>query len=57
MKEIGIQRLKESFAIEAECLKDALAYIDEASFAKAVDLLATAERIGTSGCGRLAPNG
>ena len=51
MKEIGIQRLKESFAIEAECLKDALAYIDEASFAKAVDLLATAERIGTAGCG------
>ena len=51
MKEIGLQRLRESFEIEAECIADAVKYIDEDAFAKAVDLLAKAPRIGTSGCG------
>ncbi len=51
MKEIGLQRLRESFQIEAECLANAASYIDAAAFAKAVDLLAGAERIGTAGCG------
>ena len=51
MKEIGLQRLRESFEIEAECIADAVKYIDEEAFARAVDLLAKAPRIGTSGCG------
>lgn len=51
MKQIGIQRLRDAFRIEAECIAAAAGYIDEKQFAKAVDLLANAERIGASGCG------
>ena len=43
--------LRETFAIEAECLAYAADYISEESFAKAVELLADAVRIGTAGCG------
>ena len=43
--------LRETFAIEAECLAHAADYISEESFAKAVELLADAVRIGTAGCG------
>lgn len=51
MKEIGLQRLKETFAIEAECLSKGAELIDEVQFSKAVELLAKAERIGAAGCG------
>ena len=51
MKQIGLQRLRESFEIEAQCIADAVKYIDEDAFSRAVDLLAKAPRIGTSGCG------
>lgn len=51
MNDITKRRLQETFAIEAECLAHAAEYIDGESFAKAVDLLASAVRIGASGCG------
>lgn len=43
--------LRETFAIEAECLARGAEYIDEEAFAKAVELLAGAVRIGAAGCG------
>lgn len=50
--QMNIQKsLKETFAIEAEYLAHAADYIDEASFAAAVELLASAVRIGAAGCG------
>ena len=45
------QSLKETFAIEAECLAHAVEYINEADFSKAVELLASAVRTGAAGCG------
>lgn len=51
MNDMTKHRLQETFAIEAECLARAAEYIDEESFAKAVDLLAGAVRIGAAGCG------
>ena len=51
MKTIALQALKETFTIEAECLSRAADYINEDSFAKAVELLAGAIRIGAAGCG------
>lgn len=51
MKTIALQALKETFTIEAECLSRAADYINEESFAEAVDLLAGAVRIGAAGCG------
>lgn len=51
MNNMGLESLDKAFAIEAECLRDAAAYVDKQQFAKAVDVLATAQRIGASGCG------
>lgn len=51
MKEEGLKRGKEAFAIEKKAVQDALDYMDFDAFQKAVDLLAAAPRIGTSGCG------
>lgn len=51
MNDITKHRLQETFAIEADCLAHAAEYIDKESFAKAVDLLAGAVRIGAAGCG------
>lgn len=51
MNDIIKHRLQETFAIEADCLAHAAEYIDKESFAKAVDLLAGAVRIGAAGCG------
>ena len=48
--EAGKQALA-AFTIEADCLREAASYFDEEAFGRAVDLLAKAERIGTSGCG------
>ena len=45
------QYLLDTFAIEAECLAHAAEQINEESFAKAVELLAGAVRIGAAGCG------
>lgn len=43
--------LRETFAIEAECLKKGADAVNEKQFTKAVELLKKAERIGASGCG------
>lgn len=43
--------LRETFAIEAECLRRGAEAVDETQFARAVELLGRAERIGASGCG------
>lgn len=51
MKSVGLESLKETFRIEAECIAEAIKYIDSEAFAAAVDLLAAAPRIGTAGCG------
>lgn len=51
MREIGLQRLRECFAIEAECLSRAVDVIDPEQYARAVDILARVPRIGASGCG------
>jgi len=40
-----------AYEIEAECIREMQKYFDEEAFGKAVDLLAKAPRIGTSGCG------
>ena len=42
---------KRAYDIEAECITKMKDYFDDASFSKAVELLAAAPRIGTSGCG------
>lgn len=51
MKEEAIKRGKEAFLIEKKAVQDALDYMDFDAFQKAVELLAAAPRIGTSGCG------
>ena len=51
MKKEALLRAKEAYTIEAECIQEMLAYLDEEQFAKAVEALAKAERIGTIGCG------
>lgn len=51
MKVTSWKYAKSSFFIEAESIKKALEYIDKKSFEAAVDALAKAERVGTSGCG------
>ena len=51
MKEIGMEAAKRAFEIEAKCLLEAFGHIDEAEFAKAVDVLAGAPKIAASGCG------
>ncbi|MBR7142079.1 MAG: SIS domain-containing protein [Clostridia bacterium] len=51
MKEASKKAIFEAFAIEAECLKNAVEYVNEDCFAQAVELLANAQRIGAAGCG------
>lgn len=51
MKKESLQSAKSVYAIEIECIKEMLDYFDEDQFSKAVEVLATAERIGTTGCG------
>lgn len=40
-----------AYDTEAECIKEAKKYFDEAEFSKAVELLKNAQRIGSAGCG------
>ena len=42
---------KAAYDIEAACITEMKAYFDDAAFAKAVELLSAAPRIGTCGCG------
>lgn len=51
MKAEALFSAKQSFVIESQTVKAQLDAMDWDAFAKAVDLLAKAERIGTSGCG------
>ncbi len=51
MKNEALIQAKNAYLTEAECIEKMLEYFDEESFSKAVELLASAERIGTSGCG------
>ena len=51
MKPDSWKRACNSFIIEADAIRKALAHIDVNAFEDAVDVLAKAERIGVSGCG------
>ena len=47
----ALQAARNAYDIEAACIQEMKDYIDDAQFAKAIELLSTAERIGTCGCG------
>ena len=51
MKKEALEQAKQAYAIEAECIREELEYFDDEQFAKAVDVLAKAPRIGSTGCG------
>ncbi len=51
MKQEALQVAKEAYKIEAECIATMLDYFDDEAFSKAVELLASAERIGAAGSG------
>ena len=51
MKTESMMAAKGAYDIEAACITEMKEYFDEEQFAKAVELLAKAERIGTTGCG------
>ncbi len=51
MKTEAIQAALTAYDIEAECIREMKEYFNEEAFAKAVELLAKAPRIGTTGCG------
>ncbi len=51
MKKESLLAARAAYEIEAECFRTMLDYFDEDAFSHAVALLASAERIGTSGCG------
>jgi len=47
----ALKMAKQAYQIESECIQTLASYFDEEAFSKAVELLAKAERIGSSGCG------
>ncbi len=51
MKAESLQAIRQAYDIERDCIEGMKAYIDDEQFGKAVDLLATAQRIGAAGCG------
>ena len=51
VKNEAIQAARAAYDIEAECINEMKAFIDDEQYAKAVELLSTAPRIGTCGCG------
>ena len=51
MKPESLKAIKDAYIIERDCINEMMDYIDDAQFAKAVDLLSKAPRIGTCGCG------
>ncbi|MFA7637025.1 MAG: SIS domain-containing protein [Monoglobales bacterium] len=51
MKKESLNRAKEAYKIEAECITKMLDYFDENAFSAAVELLKNAPRIGAAGCG------
>ncbi|MBP0990351.1 MAG: SIS domain-containing protein [Oscillospiraceae bacterium] len=51
MKLSSLKSAKQAYRIESECIAEMLNYFDDEAFSKAVDLLKSAPRIGTCGCG------
>ena len=51
MKKQSIESAKAAYQIEKECIEGMAQYFDEEVYGRAVELLANAPRIGTSGCG------
>ena len=51
IKNEAIQAAKAAYDIEAACITEMKEFVDDAQFAKAIELLSNAERIGTCGCG------
>lgn len=51
MKAESLELARRAFEIESDSIAKMAAYMDDEAFAKAVDLLANCERIGSSGCG------
>ena len=47
----AMKAAKDAYAIEAECIYEMRDYFDDEQFAKAVELLIAAPRIGATGCG------
>ena len=47
----AIKAARDAYDIEEECIRNMKEYFDADAFSRAVELLAGAERIGTSGCG------
>lgn len=47
----AMEAARAAYEIEAACIREMLDYFDEEAFARAVELLAAAPRIGASGCG------
>ena len=51
MKQEALLQAKQAYITESECIREMAAYFDEEIYAKAVELLKNAPRIGTCGCG------
>ena len=51
MRPEALEAARNAYKIESECIAEAAAYFDEEAYAKAVELLKSAPRIGASGCG------
>ena len=51
MKKEALKRVMDVYKIEAECIREMENFFDEEVFSKAVEVLAKAERIGTTGSG------
>ena len=51
MKKESLEAAKKVYQIEADCIREMEQYLNEEAFGKAVELLADAQRIGTTGCG------
>lgn len=51
MKQETVNAVKEAYRIERDCIDEMTEFFDEESFSKAVELLESAPRIGTCGCG------
>lgn len=51
IKQESLNQAINAYKIESECINEMLEYFDAEAFSKAVELLASAERIGTTGCG------
>ena len=51
VKKEALQAARAAYDIEAACITEMKEFFDDAQFAKAVELLSNAQRIGTCGCG------